>query len=271
MTSTMDYKLLAARILRPKRSDPWPARKLIRGMTDPAEVWAALSKTLPPEIATHPARRFERKPFVASPEGGSPTPGLDVVEIPPTIGACLAVALDHEGIAFAEDRAREIVRRLEGWGVAPREKIIWSIVPTWPGNEQGGEDLFLAPVACMKTAAKVDKKATIALGAAFRQGAEPVMTELATRGETPQDQALCEGFVDASGFATEWRRAVETEVEVPAYEYAPGKIVPCAGKRFADIPDPYEPLVELIMRGYWLSGATDDALVMVAVEAVGKQ
>lgn len=156
-------------------------------------------------------------------------------------------------------------------GVRPREQTIWSIVPEWPGAGQGGEYLYQAPVMALQTAANANKKATLSLGAAFQQGADPVMGEIASRTESLVVLKLCEPYVDASGFAAQWRRASETGVTVPPYEYAPGKIVPCAGKAFSELPDPYEPLLELMMRGYWLSGATDDALVLVAVEAVGKQ
>lgn len=269
MPPITDYKLLAARILRPKRLDPWPARKATRGITDPAEVWAVLKKTLPPALAESATRRYLRCPFVAA-TGGEPAPGSDLVPTPPTPSACLTMALDPEGILFAEERALEAVRRLEPWGVVPRTQFVWSIVPTWPGDAQGGEPLFATPAACLDLAAKVDKKTTIALGAAFRQGTEPVVGELSERGEPQSLLKLCEPMVEASGYAAQWRRAVETGVPVPSYEHAPGRLVPCVGKPFSELPDPFEPLVELIMRGYWLSGATDDALVMVAVDVTAK-
>ena len=44
------------------------------------------------------------------------------------------------------------------------------------------------------------------------------------------------------------------------------KVIEAAGHLFSDLANPLEPLLELMLRGYWLSGATDDALVLVGTE-----
>ncbi len=268
MTSrTTDYALLAARTLTPKRSDPWPARKLARGITEPEAAWAALAPLLGPLAAGAASRSFERVP--AGNDGKEPRPGVDVVAYPPTVAGCLAFATDTEGVVAAEELAREAMRRLLPFGVSPRERIVWSVIPEFPGAPQGGEPLFGAVYSCMDTS-QAPKPTAMALGAAFRAAADAYGGEVLVRCDSLAAQKLCEPYVDAVGFAGRWARACAVGLPVPNYEYAPGKVVEAAGHLFSDLANPLEPLLELMLRGYWLSGATDDALVLVGTE-LGKR
>jgi hypothetical protein len=267
MTNALDHALLAARIMRPKRGDTWPAKKLLRGITDPEAAWTALATLLPPALATQPTRRFQ-KPFVLPVDAtaATPTPGQDLTPSPPTMAACFAVATDAAGILAVEGHAREAMKRLAPWGVRPRENVIWTFVPEWPGADQGGEHVFDAVHMSLQRAADGKKKAEIGLRASYKSGAQLVTSHLSTLGTSVAALQLCQRFIDAAGLASQWQRACELGLPVPPYEHAPGKIVPAAGTPFADLPDPFEPLVALMLLGYWLSGATDDAIVLVGTE-----
>jgi hypothetical protein len=260
----VDYSLLAARIMRPKRGDTWPAKKALRGVTDPAAGWTALASLLPPALANGPNRHFQR-PFVAAGDA-SATPGLELSTSPPTIPACVAIATDSAGILAAEGHARDTVKRLAAWGVRGRESTIWTFVPEWPGADQGGEPLFTAVHACLESAAGGQKKAEIGLRAGYKAGAEAVMGHLTSLGASQAALTQCERFVEVAGYAAMWQRAVKLGLAVPPHELEPGKIVPAAGTAFSELADPFEPMLALMILGYWLSGATDDALVLVGTE-----
>lgn len=268
---TLDHALLAARIMRPKRGDPWPVRKALRGISDPVEAWSALGGTLPLPVATQPARRFERTPFVLpapGEPGRAPTPGRDVVETPPTLGACMAIALDPQGFLAAEEHARETLRRLAPWGVEMRARTLWAFVPAWPGAPQGGEHVLNAVIASLVSAPRdaKPKSAKSRMEAAHRDATAPVVSELSARGASLVDLKCVEPILDAIGFAAMWSAACDLELIAPRYEHAPGRFVAAAGTRFAELPDPFEPLLRVIELGYFVSGATEDAILLVATE-----
>ena len=273
MEKPFDHALLAARLMRPKRSDPWPVRKLLRGVTDPAAAWAALAPKLPAALTSAPSRKFQ-PPFLLPKQDeppASPSPGRDVSSAPTTIAACLAVATDPDGIVAAEAHARETMSRLAPFGVTPRANLLWTFVPEWPGANQGGAFLLDAVFMSLQRAADEGTRPDFSMRAAFSDGAGKVQAELAHHALGPLELRLCEPFLEVCGRASQWKRACELELAVPRYEYAPGRFIAAEGKPFAQLPDPFEPLLALMLLGYWMSGATDDALVLVGTELVSQR
>ncbi|MDB4994439.1 MAG: hypothetical protein JWM74_1871 [Myxococcaceae bacterium] len=263
-----DYELLAAQIMRPRRAKLAAAKSAVKGITDPVDAWAALSNVLPLPLSTNPSRRFERAPFLLPKPGEPPTAptlGVELTRSPPTIAACLALASDPAGILAAEDLAREAVRRLAPWGVPPLRATIWTVVPKWPlAAVQGGEPVFNA--VYMSLQMRPPKRGNVLyLDGAFQTAATILAQHLAIRaaGDLVTLQ-LCGAFTDAVGFAARWQAAAGLGMLAPKYEHAPGEHVPAAGTPFSELPDPFEPLLELMHLGYWLSGATADALLLVA-------
>lgn len=273
MEKPFDHSLIAARLMRPRRSDPWPVRKLLRGITDPAAAWAALVPKLPAALASSPSRAFQPPFVLPKPDEppAAPSPGRDVSPLPRTLPACLAIATDADNMLAAEAHAREVVKRLAPFGVTPRANVLWTFVPEWPGADQGGAFLLNAVAMSLQRAADEGSRPDFSMRAAFSDGAGKVQAELAHHADSPLALRLCEPFLDACGRASQWKRACELELRVPRYEYAPGKFVPAEGKPFAELPDPFEPLLALMLLGYWMSGATDDALVLVGTELVSQR
>lgn len=281
MTTDLDL----ARVLNPSRPRLDDARAVADDLAtrDAAALWEALAAraVIPLDWVAHPARAFEDPRWrvstepqpdgtVALPIRGAPgapseddagllalaramaqragDAGLHAAALerlaPPTVPACVAFASDPEGVATAEALAREVMARLAPWATPQPPLVLWRVCGRWHVT---GERAW-GPLRVASTPRMILPR----LGAAMRRRSGEDTPTWSARGDAVS--------------AAAWRDAASSGRVVPATLLDGPLPAAVAGRRFADLPDPFAPLVALWNTGYALEAITPRAVVLVCVE-----
>src|SRR5581483_12147418 len=153
----------------------------------------------------------------------------------------------------AEALAREIAERLRPWNAPPVVAVSWRLlrVPADVSLESRGT--LSAPTA--------------ALGMALSNAPPEPATDMSQPllGNPVKDKismAVSQARED-SGYGERWAEISRTDRVVPPWTSTP---VTSIGKRFADLPDPFKPLMTFWTTGYFFDYVDTDAVVLGAVE-----
>ena len=202
-----------------------------------------------------------------APPESIPPGGLDWDERhphPPTVAGCLAFASDVAGIEAAEALAREVVARLRVWRAAQPSRVVWRVI--------GGPPRVAWSRGWLEwpTVFEVDD---------FDAGIDPVA-----------ERVLGERFGDRTHATTsavlsdlshrrlwDWRARRGDRLRTPALERLEAMLLksmlPAAvdGRTFAEVPNPFGPLVGIWRLGYALDEITADAIEMLALTTEPRQ
>jgi hypothetical protein len=228
---------MSRRFLTPSRRDP---DGLVAGLTaavPSGDAWAAwqalVDRGLIPQVWLTDRRRFvhdawrERR----SPQAPTRDPLTSPSAVHPrTLSDCAAYASDVVGIELAEAHARVLVERLAPWGAAPFSHVVWWTLPR----------SFYGRVT-------TDTRPNVSYGLLF---AIVVVHRMSP--ELPRS-----AFGEAAQFARAWDRLARAGATIPE-----GKL---AGRGFADLPNPFEPLAAIESLGYagleWIGSRGQAVLV----------
>jgi hypothetical protein len=234
MTEPLD----PARVLRPERPRLALARAVAAGYDDAVAAWEALaaSGVIPLAWVGDPGRLFACLDC-----GGIGTIDDETFHAPAahpwSVETAVAFAADPAGVLRAEALAREVVARLAPWGVPQPARVVWRV-----GAPRDATPAALAPP----------------MDAAWRAwSAVPRAARLARvpQGSLPDGVW---GLVDSQFVAAQqWAACAAVDG---------GTVLRGEPVRFADLPDPFAPLVALWETGYALDAITAEAVVLVAPE-----
>lgn len=170
---------------------------------------------------------------------------------PRTRAGCVALAADVPGVLAAEALARECAGRLALWGVAVAAEVRWREVDV---RTQSPPWFFHAPECFTRLA-----RAFAHHGKAFHWG----------------EDALLAGRPGTDDVADAWRASYATCVNLRGVfrglasdgaRVRPARATPLphavANKRFRDLPNPFEPAVDIWERGYVLIAIHREAIVL---------
>lgn len=124
MNRTDFVRQLAAQFNKPSRPQLSSALRIMKGITDPIRVWAAILQSgLLPEAFMQDRRRR----YGESSEGELVMPNARPGEHshPTTMAAVMTVAADPAGLLKAEQWARELARRLAPWKAVCNDEVVW--------------------------------------------------------------------------------------------------------------------------------------------------
>lgn len=281
---------LTARLLRPRRPRAREARALLKTIEDPRRAWSALRRAglVPPHWVGSKERRFLRDPPVWRPWGDD-----DHTTTPPTVAACLALASDPDGAEAAETLASVVAERLAPWDLdfkrPPRERLD-RVLRQFAGVRLPRRVLhprFLwrcvsprAWTTCNDYAVRPHEAAHLALGgAAFLKPGDRLDAShwgpscLPTSLKDRVGSGVARLVEDHIAGARTWNTAAERDSVVPPDSAALRSVLlafppALVGRRFAELPDPFEPLLALWATGYALEAIDEHTLVLIAPIAV---
>lgn len=236
---------LAARALRPARANLARIDAALDGVASADEAWEVLAARglIPLAWARHPARLLRR---------------FRDPHVPPTVSAARLLAADVPGIERAEVLAREVVARLAPWGVALPDSVRWKFLESDPAEARGHRmPLRAAAVAAHTALDRVDRRAAEALRA--RGLAVPDLLD--------GDRMVLRLVLDDFIASRVWRAAASRGGVVPSVRHRrPELVAPreLFGTPFGELPDPFEPALELWRTGYMLGAVDPDAIVLIA-------
>lgn len=281
-----DLEALAARILQPRHARAHEARAVLEGVEDPRRAWSALrgAGLVPPHWDNGKERRFLRDPLRERSWGDR-----DHRATPPTVAACLALASDPEGAAAAEALAGVVAERLALWPITlarlPRKRLdralkrfagvrlprrtleprfLWRCVS--PRAWEVSRDSALRPHEAAHLASGGAR--FIEIGDSFdapRWGPACLPTSLRDRVGSDVTRLV----EDQVAGARAWKAAVAEDRVVPPDSAALRSVLlpfppALVGRRFAELPDPFAPLLALWATGYALESIEDRTLVLIA-------
>lgn len=179
-------------------------------------------------------------------------------DAPPTIDACLALASDPDGIAAAEAHAEEALARLAPWRSAAGGGVIWRIGgPLRDTRWALCEELRLFDFLQHGEARVWESPAHTAFAARAHDAGKGAFWVLAQR------HACGDQF---------WRSAAERGERAPLERSGvldevlrPPPAV--AGRPFAEIPNPFEPLLAIWELGYVPADFTGGSAVLIVPKA----
>lgn len=225
---------LVERYNNPPRPHLPSAVDAARGINDPGRAWQHIlqSGLLPESLAQDHRRRYGE-----SAEGQLVWPKDRPAEHPqPTsIGAILTIAADPSGFLEAEKQAHELARRLAPWTAVCNGEVVWYFTDN-PYRQHPHEVVYLG-LAFHSAADTVDWTLS-------NQGIEPKVAE--NHGEIVALPLLVQQTVAAwEG----WKVAVSRNMAIrePRWPLDLSK-----WPRFADLENPFEPLLNLWCTGYRL-------------------
>lgn len=266
-------KELTQRVFEPDRTTLEATRDAVRDVDDPAEAWELLAGRgiVPSEWLGDGDRVFaedERPPALAE-RGFNDQPtraailrylevGPRLCDAPPTVIAACSLACDIPGVTTAERVAREAVRRLAAWGAPQPSRVCWRIVDPEDWETQPGDfrhmpaamavgDAYVPTPTTERTImrARLYDFGTPAWRAAFTWECA-ALWRLVSKGNRviAASTSLAPDSIAASGY--------------------PGIPSELRAKRFADVPNPFEPLLSLWAAGYALDAITEHTIVLAA-------
>jgi hypothetical protein len=165
---------------------------------------------------------------------------------PPTADSLLArwfrPTLGPDGVAAAERHAREMFARFEKWGASAAPKIEWQSVATAP-------------------------RPPATFGAAFELASDAALEAVEQEGLTretlaPDDQRL-PYFVDrVLRMSAAWQLAVKRDLEVLPATWPPSAV---RGHKFSELPDPFEPILQIWQLGYLIEADDESAKLLAPI------
>ncbi len=251
---------LGARPLDPVSRDPPRARRLL------ARLWESLATQglVPERWAADGRRRFLVDParLLDDDEVGSvpwEDGALATLPTPPSMQCLLAVAADPAGLEASEALAREALGRFGALcaGTEQPEATAWCA----QGDAWALDGATLASVTTRPW-----ESVRVALRAALAGVGDDPPREgdaLVARAARPYSPHRVLQALDEED-ARRWARACVQGARVPATAGVRARHVGCT---FAELPDPWAPLVEAWARGYGLAAVCGEAAVMVAQAA----
>lgn len=266
-------KELTERVFEPDRSKLDATRDAVLDVDDPAEAWEMLAARglVPSEWLGDSDRVFaedERPPALAERSfNDQPTraavlryldEGPRLCDVPPTVIAACSLACDITGVSTAERVAREAVRRLAEWGAPQPTRVCWRIVDPEEWETQPGDYRHMP--------------AALAVGAAYVP--TPTTERSIMRARTYDFGTPAWRAAFTWECAALWRLVSKGNRTIaPSTSLALGAItdggypaipLELRSKRFADVPNPFEPLLSLWAAGYALDAITSNVIVLAA-------
>jgi hypothetical protein len=166
----------------------------------------------------------------------------------------LALASAAPALLEAEEHARECAARLAAWGVSLPDQIVWQV----GGPLTPRRDIFCRALAVLDFLATDWTVSPLSMAFYTRCGQAPLWKRYFYE--------LAESHVRHD---ERWKARAADGERLPAmYEPAVGKglAVPASlvGRSFADVPNPFAPLVEIWRLGFVPEGIGDGPLVLYA-------
>jgi hypothetical protein len=235
---------------------------------DPREAWEQLAArgVIPDDWVGSNARRFARGQYASA---------------PPTLAGVIAIASDPEGILEVERLGREVAGRLTDWGVGRGARVVWHVDEplTWITSGQQSERYARTEVAI--PGGDVMHELMTAVGYSVpaaqvvRRGRAGVVRRGATLGEeatrflslAPDPHAKPLAHMLDANQAWMAARAADREVRM----LKPGAVAGEDVVRMvsaSELPDPFEPLIMLHLRGYVLVELTRKSIQLYAACAI---
>ncbi|MFO7563401.1 MAG: ankyrin repeat domain-containing protein [Enhygromyxa sp.] len=261
MTEELEFRRrlaeLQRRFLRPARAelDELAAALDYRGDQPGAALWtrAIAARRIPSAWADDPGRRFratraelarfapELQPL-AEPFADQGGRARHLLATPPSARAALLFASDPEGLAEAERLGLEAAAGFEAWGAPKIARVAWRLA----GNPIDRVDASGPPLGALSPVI-LRLRATLAV---------PALLD-----EPPAEHLRFRIIVDALRWTRRRELMLDTPIP-PRVRTAAGELaMPSAvvGRRFAELPDPLGPWLELSLIGYSLWAITDSA------------
>ncbi len=231
------------RFLRPARPHLAATRHICAGLDDPREAWARLvdERVLPRDWLDDPRRRFVLDP----PHEPTREPAFHPCgPHPVTVEQCALHAADVEGMVVAEHAARELTRRLAPFGAPPCERIRWWAI------SRTHHDYASSDTRPGVSYALVD--------------AFSILHAIDDRPPGPADRLF--------GFGRYWAQVWERVAAAGRRIRPTRSSTMTAGRRFAELDNPFAPLADLEAAGYatleYTSAAGESRGAMVVVAPI---
>jgi len=259
----IDLSKLVSRLLRPARPQLAEALFATQEARSATEAWYRLHQRglLPPGWESAPARGFvfvEEDGVRWGPLGSLHPP---VHAIPGSVEACVALASDPEGIQAAERLADECITAWAAWGVKAPARRVWDVVL------RAGPPVFVsAPTVLEEAGAVVRYAHELAAWDRLVLVGDRLLTHAQALLDAQTGHRVRLDLADVFRDAWLWALACDEGLKVPVTDddlapHIPGAL---AGRRFADIPDPFAPWFALSDTGYLLRLVDRDELLLVA-------
>jgi hypothetical protein len=250
--------------IRPARPHLTGAQERVGTLTDVKLAWqklgqAGLLPRINPDLPIRLFRRIGPQPqgqdsreltrFIENMDGGPPARQRYFVtdrNEPFSVEDAVLIAADAAGIEHAETAGYTARHCLQPWGMAPPNRIAWRVMSS-------KEPTFRTPGSSLLDDLRVF------LAEAFDQAGHKITPYPLASPEPPNHQL--------------WQLAVEHDYRVPyevedpygAFGAGGPPLVPsaAAGKRFRELPNPFEPIHRLAQNGYRLDAFTDEEIVLL--------
>lgn len=218
---------------------------------------------IPASWAEDPARRFLRGS--ARVDARSKLERLfdgALEEARPGFLEAVILAADPHGMVAAEELARQVISALAPWGAPAPARVLWRFTEIDATQRTRSHESFPGGQWASFCA-------THALGGRRGFTAEQERLRASIVGDDRADALRWEGAAVVD--FVHWRRWVAASrlgLRVTAPEYVADPCVRALrGRLFAELPDPFTPLVDLWWRGYGLEAVGQDAVVLLAARA----
>ena len=183
-------------------------------------------------------------------------------EAQPGFLEAVILAADPRGVAVAEALARQVVAGLAPWGAPAPSRVLWRFTEIDATQRPRSHESFPGGQWASFCA-------THALGGRRGFTAEQEQLRASIVGDDRADALRWEGAAVVD--FVHWRRWVAASrlgLRVTAPEYVTDPCVRALqGRLFAELPDPFTPLVDLWWRGYGLEAVGRDTVVLLAARA----
>ncbi len=279
-------QILGSRVMRPTRAQLKKARAAAAHLKDPREAWEVLATAgLIPESWVGSKERLFRGGWGKA--------------APPSVEAAVLFAADAPNVARAEELARECAHRLRALGyAAPVAPVRWHVIspagnasslavePAWWELGAAARALLGPAFANVRYVPQTDRTSD-ALFRGASEGRALTDPRLATTRGAELLSRMVDEAMRALWAARGWylaarERAVVRDTE-PARDDAPddddawlrppprpsawrrASEAGWTGREVAELPDPFDPLLQLWGTGY-APGAFDDALTLYALD-----
>ncbi|MCP3137349.1 hypothetical protein [Pyxidicoccus xibeiensis] len=230
---------LARRALHPERPHLASARAAVAGIRDSGAAWRELAArgTIPQDFIDNDRRRFVMTAeFVQAALARGAPPVLEDDRTPPTLRMALTLAADPTGVLAAESATEVLYSRLKPWGARDVTRFRWL----------GVEDFELRDVS---------------VGVAFNAVLDAVAVSLEEHGVDwdtllPQPApAVPYPYLKSIKGYLGWRLAVREGLEVSGASWPLSTV---RNRPFAELSNPFEPLLALWATGYVLLAENEE-------------
>ncbi len=252
-----DYEGIAGNVLRPARPKLAEALALVEGVHDAALAWNLLVDhgVLPSSWRESEAREFSGVNRRASRD----------VRVPPSVNGAVAFASAASSATAAEEHARELVRRLLPWGERPTTTIRWKLLP--PRKLRQAEIRAEWPSEAFHCAANGAENCG-------PRDTDPWQTTAMRLAMRHRQDAAQRVFVRDVAAHHAWSRAVAGCARVQPWPmptiFGRALRIPAEtyGKAFAELPNPFDPILAIWELGCALDIVAADAIILGMPESV---